>query len=275
VGKENVDRSWVPFQWTSLLIASIVVLSGAGAFAAVRVWFAPAAAMPAAATLTVDTQPAGADLQIDQPPRLSIFTDPSGALVSIDGQPRGVSPLFVEDLTPAEHIVSVTSGTASARRAVTVTAGVTKELMFSLPRSTAPLAGWMAVASPFPVEVIESDEMVGTSGAAKIMLAAGKHALVLRNQTFGYEEARTIDIVPGAVASVTVIPPMGRLNVNARPWADVLIDGVVAGQTPLANIEIAAGPHEITFRHPQLGERTERIVITATGVNRSAVDLGR
>ena len=101
------------------------------------------------------------------------------------------------------------------------------------------------------------------------MLAAGKHALVLRNQTFGYEEGRTIDIVPGAVASVTVIPPMGRLNVNARPWADVLIDGAAAGQTPLANIEVPAGPHEITFRHPQLGERTERIVITATGVNRA------
>jgi hypothetical protein len=133
----------------------------------------------------------------------------------------------------------------------------------------------MVVASPFPVDVIEADEMVGTSGAAKIMLAAGRHALVLRNQTIGFEEGRTVDIVPGAVASVTVIPPMGRLNVNARPWADVLIDGAIVGQTPLANIEVPAGPHEVTFRHPQLGERTERIVITATGVNRTAVDLGR
>ena len=147
--------------------------------------------------------------------------------------------------------------------------------MFSLPRSAAPLGAWITVASPFPVDVIENDETVGTSGATRIMLAAGKHRLVLRNQTFGYEEGRVIDIVPGAVASVTVIPPMGRLNVNARPWADVLIDGTAVGQTPLANIEIAAGRHEITFRHPELGERTEHIVISATGITRTAVDLSK
>jgi hypothetical protein len=317
-----------------LLIASIVVLSGAGAFAAVRAWFAPpAVTLAAPATLTVDTQPAGVDLLIDEQPRgktpltisidagahalavraggvertvqlaltpgahlaqhfdltsdltsggpasapgrLSVLTDPPGARVSIDGRPRGVSPLVVEDLIAAEHMVSVTSGTASAQRTVTLSNGVAKELMFSLPRSAAPLAGWIAVTSPFPVDVIEGNEMIGASGAAKIMLAAGKHVLVLRSQAIGYQEGRTINIVAGAVASVTVIPPKGRLNVNARPWADVLIDGAAVGQTPLANIEVAAGPHEITFRHPELGERTERIVITAAGVNRTAVDLDK
>jgi hypothetical protein len=328
VGKETVARSWLPFQWTSLLIASIVVLSGVGAFAAVRAWYAPpAVALARPATLTVETQPAGVDLLIDEQPRgktpltifidpgahalavraggvertvqlaltpgahlaqsfdltsapasapgrLSVLTDPPGARVSIDGRPRGVSPLVVEDLVAAEHMVSVTSGTASAQRAVTLSDGVAKELMFSLPRSAASLAGWMALASPFPVDVIEGGEMIGASGA-KIMLAAGKHELVLRNQAFGYEERRTMNIVAGAVASVTVIPPKGRLNVNAQPWADVLIDGAAVGQTPLANIEVAAGPHEITFRHPELGERTEHIVITATRVNRTSVDLGK
>ena len=29
---------------------------------------------------------------------------------------------------------------------------------------------------------------------------------------------------------MTVIPPKGRLNVNARPWADVLIDGFRLGE---------------------------------------------
>ena len=76
-------------------------------------------------------------------------------------------------------------------------------------------------------------------------------------------------------ASVAVIAPKGLLNVNARPWADVLIDGVAAGQTPLANVEVSAGPHEITFRHPELGERIERIVVKASGVNRVAVNLSK
>jgi hypothetical protein len=138
---------------------------------------------------------------------------------------------------------------------------------------TAPVAGWVTVASPFPVDLIEHDEVVGTSGTAKIMLAAGRHEVVVRSDAVGYETKRTVDVVPGRVAALQVIPPEGRLNVNARPWADVLIDGIAAGQTPLANVALGLGPHQITFRHPELGERTERVVITAKGVNRVAVDL--
>jgi hypothetical protein len=207
------------------------------------------------------------------PGRLSIVTDPPGARVSIDGLPRGVSPLLVEDLAPADHLVSVASDTGSAQRSVTVASGVAKELMFSLPRSTAPVAGWIVVASPFPVEVIEHGETIATSGPKKVMLAVGRHTFVLRNGTLGYVERRTIDVAAGAVVSLHVTAPTTRLNVNAKPWADVLIDGAAAGQTPLANIEIAIGSHEITFRHPQFGERTERVAITASGINRVTVDL--
>jgi hypothetical protein len=63
--------------------------------------------------------------------------------------------------------------------------------------------------------------------------------------------------------------------VNATPWADVLIDGRPAGQTPLGNIELPIGPHEITFRHPELGERTRRVVVAAQGVSRVAENLTR
>jgi hypothetical protein len=209
------------------------------------------------------------------PGRVSIVTDPPGLRVALDGQPRGVSPLTIDDLAATEHVVTVASDTGVTRRTISVTNGVTKEVVFSLPAPTAPVAGWVTVTSPFPVDLIEHDEVAGTSGTAKIMLAAGRHDVVVRNEAVGYEARRTLDIVPGRVAVLQVIPPDGRLNVNARPWADVLIDGVAAGQTPLANVELGLGPHEITFRHPELGERTERVVITAKGVSRVAVDLNK
>jgi hypothetical protein len=47
------------------------------------------------------------------------------------------------------------------------------------------------------------------------------------------------------------------------------------GQTPLANLSLALGTHEIVFRHPDLGERKQTIVVTAKGPNRIAVDLTR
>ena len=310
----------------SILVALIAVLSGVAAFIGVRAWFVPASAASfVTALLSVQTQPSGADVIIDDGPRgrtplttrlepgahtmiiraggaermvqltatpgaqlsqdfdlsaggqgpgrLSVVTDPPGARVSIDGRPRGVSPLLVDDLAPAEHVIAVNSDTGSAQRSIVVASGVANELMFSLPRSSAPVAGWILVTSPFPVDVIERDETIATSGPKKVMLASGRHSVVLRNGPLGYEEPRTIDVAPGAVVTLNVTPPKTRLNVNARPWADVLIDGAAAGQTPLANVEIPIGPHEITFRHPQLGERTERVAITAGEVNRVAVDL--
>lgn len=209
------------------------------------------------------------------PGRVSIVTDPPGLRVAVDGQPRGASPLLIDDLTATEHVVTVASDAGVARRTISVTNGVTQEVVFSLSGPTAPVAGWVTVASPFPVDLIERDEVIGTSGTAKIMLAAGRHDVVVRNEAVGYEARRTLDIVPGRVAVLQVIPPDGRINVNARPWADVLIDGVAAGQTPLANVALVVGPHQITFRHPELGERTERVVVLAKGVTRVSVDLDR
>jgi hypothetical protein len=321
---------WAASGWTSLLMAAIVAASAVGAFTAVRTWYGPVAAADLVpATLSIDTQPPGAELLIDKQlrgrtplsfaiepgahlvtvrasgverevrltlaagaqvaqyfdlmsegrsvssGRVSILTDPPGARVAIDARLRGVSPLVINDLEAGEHTITVTSDAGSARRTVTVSSAIATEVVFSLPRSTAPVAGWLAVASPFPVDVVEHDEVIGTSGTAKIMLAAGRHDVVLRNHVVGYEAPRTIEVVPGRVASVEVNPPTGLLNVNATPWADVLIDGRPAGQTPLGNLKVAVGPHQITFRHPQLGERTERIVITAASLNRIAADLSK
>lgn len=315
---------------TSLLTVAIVLVSALASFAMVRAWRAPVRAAPIVpARLSVDTQPAGAEVLLDgqnrgnspltlsvEPGthtltvraggaergvrltlapgsqvvhhfdlapapvaaaagRLSIVTDPPGAKVSVDGAARGLSPLSMDDLAVGEHVVSVASDTGSAQRTVAVAGGVTNEVVFALPRSTAPLAGWIVVTSPFPVDIIERDEVVGASGTTKIMLAAGKHNVVLRNDAVGYAAPRIVDVAAGGVARVNVVPPQARVNINARPWADVSIDGAPAGQTPLANVSLPLGPHEITFKHPQLGERTERFTVTSKQENRVAVDLNK
>jgi serine/threonine-protein kinase len=207
--------------------------------------------------------------------RLSVASDPPGARVDIDGQPHGAAPVLVDGLTPTEHTVRVTSATGSVERAIAVAPGVVTELVVALPRAAASATGWIAVASPFPVDVVENGEVVGTSGAAKIMMAAGRHELVLRNDALGFDSTRAVSVTPGRVAAVDVVAPTARLNVNARPWADVSIDGEPAGQTPMANLELAVGTHEVVFRHPQLGSRTERVVVSARGINRVAVDFNR
>lgn len=267
-------------------MAAIVLVSAVASFGAVRAWFPKGQATPAMpATVRPTTDAADRVARgfvlprdIETPTaagRLSIVTDPAGARVQVDGRPRGVSPVVIDGLAAAEHLITVVSDSGVAQRTIAVSNNVMTEVVFSLAQSTAPLAGWVAVASPFPVEMLEHDDVVGASGAAKVMLAAGKHDVLLRNESAGFETARTITVVPGQVTSVQIDPPKGLLNVNARPWADVLIDGQMAGQTPLSSLSLAIGPHQITFRHPQFGERTERIVVTARGVNHAAIDFNK
>ena len=66
---------------------------------------------------------------------------------------------------------------------------------------------------------------------------------------------------------------------SADPLAEDFAGGggpaVAVGQTPLANLSLTLGTHEIVFRHPDLGERKQTIVVTAKGPNRIAVDLTR
>jgi hypothetical protein len=319
---------WWAASASSVLMAAIAALSAVGAFTAVRGWYVPIRPLGVVpATLTVDTQPPGAELVIDSVSRgsapltlaiepgshlvtvrgfglerhvrmtvvasaqmsqyfdltssgratssgrLSILTEPPGARVAVDARLRGVSPLMIDDLAEGEHTLTVTSDAGSVRRAITVSAAVAKEVVFVLRRSATPPAGWLVVASPFPVDIIERDQVIGTSGTAKIMVPAGRHDVVLRNDIVGYAAPRTIEVDEGRVASVEVTPPTGLLNVNATPWADVLIDGRPAGQTPLGNIKLAIGSHHLSFRHPQFGERTKQIVVAAQGVTRVAVDL--
>jgi hypothetical protein len=205
--------------------------------------------------------------------RVSVVTDPPGARVTVDGRLRGTSPITVADLTAEDHKVTVTSDAGSVERTVTVAAGTTASVMFSLPKASGPVGGWLALSSPFDVEVVEQEDVIGASGTNRIMLAAGRHDIMLTNRSLGYQEARKIDVTAGKTTTVRIDPPKVSVSVNARPWAEILLDGASIGQTPIANMLVTVGPHEMVFRHPQFAERKQTIVVTAKGPNRIAADL--
>jgi hypothetical protein len=129
------------------------------------------------------------------------------------------------------------------------------------------------VTAPFEVQILEDNAVVGAGNSAKIMLPAGRHSLSLVNESLEYQESRTTDVAPGKTATIRVDPPKVSVNVNARPWADVTIDGASAGQTPISNLALGIGTHEVVFRHPQFGERRQTVVLKTHGPNRIAVDL--
>jgi len=50
-------------------------------------------------------------------------------------------------------------------------------------------------------------------------------------------------------------------------------DGRHVGETPIGNLAVAIGPHEVVFRHPQLGEKRQAVSVTLNAPVRVSVDM--
>ncbi len=207
--------------------------------------------------------------------QIAIQSEPAGARVVVDGTERGVAPLTVHDLTPGEHTVVLEAGGASVKHVVVVQAGAIASLVapMSAAAPTGPVSGWISLKAPFAIEIYEQGRLVGSSEAERVMLASGKHELELVNEPLGLRMTRTVQVVPGKVTPLRVELPRGVVHLNASPWAEVWIDGQRAGDTPLGNIPLSIGPHEIVFRHPQLGEKRHAVSVTVGVPVRVSVDM--
>jgi serine/threonine protein kinase len=65
----------------------------------------------------------------------------------------------------------------------------------------------------------------------------------------------------------------GTLLVLVTPWANVTVDRVPVGQTPLAGIPLQAGPHVVILTHPEYQPYTRRVTIRPGERSRLVVDL--
>ena len=123
------------------------------------------------------------------------------------------------------------------------------------------------------MQVLNKGNLVGTTEMPRIVLPAGTHELELVNAELGYRVHRTVEITAGQAASIGLKPPMGTIAINALPWAEVWIDGQRAGETPIGNLSIAIGSHEVLFRHPEFGEQRRLVTVGAQGPARVGVDM--
>lgn len=122
-------------------------------------------------------------------------------------------------------------------------------------------AGWLKVDAPIDVDVAIDGVVIGSSRSARTMLEAGSHQLTFRNASLGYQRTERVTIETGQIHTIRLIIPGGTVSVNARPWANVSIDGTAIGETPLGNVAVSAGEHAVVFSHPQLGERRVDTVV--------------
>jgi hypothetical protein len=136
-----------------------------------------------------------------------------------------------------------------------------------------PVSGWIAVAAPVDVQLYERDRLLGSSRSDRIMVAVGRHELDIVNEALGFRATRVVTVAPGQVSALKLEWPNGSMALNAQPWAEVWIDGERVGETPIGNVAVPIGPHEVLFRHPELGEQTVRTTVTLNSPTRLTVDM--
>lgn len=206
-------------------------------------------------------------------PALTITSARDGDTVTVNGRDVGVTPyrLVVDNTVQDLRIVTPEPvAPAATTAAAPVTPSQTDTLSPSRPRS-----GGLRLSAPIEVQVLEGERVLGSSAEGPIVASAGLHQLDFVNSALGYREHRAVDFRAGQVVGLTLTPPNGRLNINAVPWAQVSIDGREVGETPLANVSISTGQHEIVFRHPQFGERKEVTLVKAGAMTRLSVTMSR
>jgi hypothetical protein len=212
-----------------------------------------------------------------------LFSRPSAVVIAppppraelLPTQPPAVITLPLPASTPAPTPEAAAPAPKSAETAAAATpapAAKTDTAPADKPSSAASKFGGVRLSSAIDLQVFESNSLLGST-AGPIAINEGTHALDLVNDLLGFRTTKTVSVKAGQMTAITVPLPDGRVSINAVPWADVVIDGAPAGQTPIANLALRIGQHEVVFRHPQLGEQRQTITVKADGLTRVSAVL--
>ena len=203
----------------------------------------------------------------------------SGDTVLINGQSVGVTPLMLT-LTPDMRTLEIQSrpepaSLASAGPPAKSPAPPTPAETAIAEAAARQRSGGLRLSSPIEIQVLEGDRVLGSSANGPIVAKAGRHDLEFINSTFGFRSRQQVEIKPNQIVDMTITPPPGRVSINVTPWAQVWINGTAVGETPLANLPMPVGEHQVTFRHPQLGERSEKFIVRPSSLTRVSATLGQ
>ncbi len=232
----------------------------------------PAPVTPAAdSTKTVPVIP----LIPGQTPRLRI-SGTTGAQIFLEGRPRGRIPLSVEGLKPGRmRLRAELEGYQPYEKIVSIPSGRDLDLAVNLsPSPRGP--GYLGLTvSPWAEVYVDGRFIDRTPLGGLLKLEAGRRQLLLRHPN-RRDYAQEIDIKPGDTLKLEVAMPQawGYLAVTAAPWAEVFIDGVSVGTTPLAQpLKISIGDHDIRLVGPGGREWRETVRIVEAETLRTGADL--
>jgi PEGA domain-containing protein len=243
-------------KWALPVAAAILLVVGNGI--SVGWSWRPRLSNPAPAHAVVPVRRAAAPVAREvmaKTGELNVETDPPGVRVLLDGTAAGRTPLMISKLKPGSYTLVLESDTGTLTRKVVVRAGETMHVAEGI------FSGWLAVFAGVPLNIYIGGRLRGTTEDGQLMLTAGSYVVELVSERFNYREMKNVTIKPGRVASYTVSLPTSVIRINSPDGTDISIDGQATGRTPLGDLAVPIGTHEVVGTSAELGQRRQSIEV--------------
>jgi hypothetical protein len=200
---------------------------------------------------------------------LFVNSTPSGANVIIDDIVAGSTPATFTNITPGDHIVTVTlSGYDDYTETVVVMSNITSTVDVVLAQVNVAPGSVRVTSTPSLATVYLDNVNKGTTPLTLDNVRAGSHTILLRKT--GYNDFMTsINVISGKTATVTatltlVNQKTGTLNIKSIPsGATISLDGVNKGSTPMTISNSIAGLHALILKKTGYYDYNTNVLVVA------------
>ncbi|HZS42050.1 MAG TPA: PEGA domain-containing protein, partial [Polyangia bacterium] len=215
--------------------------------------------------------------QMPQTGSIRVVSSTPGGEVYVDGEMKGTVNTEITGVRPGQHIVEVRARNfAPQSMEVNVVANEQRIVRTDLAQQQAQLAtARLRVVTPVPdAEVFIDGSSAGRAPVDRSDLAPGKHYVVVRKPGFA-EWKREVTLDPTAATTLTAeLSASGTVRVLSNVGgADVVIDGMLVGKTPVTVNDVQAGHHLIEVRKEHYVTARQDIDVEGGGQKILSADL--
>jgi hypothetical protein len=185
-----------------------------------------------------------------------VTSNPSGATATLDNSRTGNTPYTFTSVATGTHTIQISrSGYQTYSGTVSVSSGSTTTVSVTLPPVSSSFGSLYLTSNPSGAQVYVDGTYRGSTPTTVGTLSEGTHAVQLRLS--GYSDfSQTVMIYGGQTTTLnanlvqpTPTPSVGSLSIASSPSAaEVYLDNVFRGYTPLTLDNIPPGLHAITLR---------------------------
>lgn len=201
--------------------------------------------------------------------KMTVNTDPPGAEVEVDGARRGQSPISLS-LPAGAHTLVVRAHGESRTIPITIAAGAEISQYLELPKAGSALGQLQVRTEPSGARISIDGTPLGKTPMTIVEIAPGEHSVTLESDLGSVTQKVMIEAgVPASLVVPMGAPPgavaSGWVSVTAPVVVDLRENGRLLGTSGIDRIMLPSGKHEIELVNEPLGYRETRTVQVSSG----------